>query len=551
MDMDQPQKENRRKSIIVSGLIGSAGIFISKFIGLFYAVPFSAILGSDLNSAYYGVAFQIYSYLLNICTAGFPFAIATLVAKYVAKEDYATTLLVKKIASAMMCLFGFGGMVLVILCATPLASLVMPDSDGATIETMRTVLILISFALFFVPMLSSLRGFYQGLKHMEVYALSQVLEQLARVGFLLGFSAIAVYLFHSDQIWAVYFGVLSASVAAIIAILHLKLYDRKQMRSLRRKLEEQSPQPTTKERKKEVMKELCMIALPYLLSALLGYSDSIINTVFINSGMQMHGDDGATIITITGAINYGVLKLIAIPQILAPGFSAAIIPHISEALAKDDFRRVRKSIRECVEIVLFIALPISFCLFAYAKPLYYVMFTTQSLEVSAQVLRWYSIEAFFGAVTPIFSALMMACGLRYRALQYVGLHFVIKMMLTLPLIAWLGYPGTIVSDIIACAALIIGDSYELSKKFQVRWKYTLRRFLCMIIALIPLYGICLLFECFGFGSCTLGRVATLIQLAVSGLLALLGYVAMSAVFQLPQVIFHIRFKKGIHRRKQR
>ena len=420
--MGRMNTENRRKSIVISGLIGSAGIFISKFIGLFYAVPYSAILGSDLNSAYYGVAFQLYSYLLNICTAGFPFAIATLVAKYMAKEDYATTLLVKKLSNVMMCLFGFGGMVLVILFSTPLASLVMPDSGGATIETMRLVLILISFALFFVPILSSLRGFYQGLKHMEVYALSQVLEQLARVGFLLGFSALAVYVLNYDRIWAVYFGVLSASVAAIIAILHLKFYDRKQMRVLRQKVKEQPDPDMSQSHAKEVLRELCMVALPFLLSALLGYSDSIINTVFINSGLQMHGDDSETIIAVTGAINYGVLKLIAIPQILAPGFSAAIIPHLSEALTRNDHRRVRRSIRECVEIVLYIGLPISFCLFAYAKPLYYVMFTTQSLDISAQVLRWYSIEAFFSTIAPIFTSLMMAVGLRYRALKYVGVH---------------------------------------------------------------------------------------------------------------------------------
>ena len=101
--MNSIKAERRRKSIIISGLIGSAGIFLSKFIGLFYAVPFSAILGSDLNSAYYGVAYQLYSYLLNICTAGFPFAIATLVAKYMAHDDYVTTLVVKKLSSALMC----------------------------------------------------------------------------------------------------------------------------------------------------------------------------------------------------------------------------------------------------------------------------------------------------------------------------------------------------------------------------------------------------------------------------------------------------------------
>lgn len=549
--MSKSSIENRRKSVVISGLIGSAGIFVSKFIGLFYAVPFSAILGSDVNSAYYGVAFQLYSYLLNICTAGFPFAIATLVAKYMARDDYATTYLVKKLSSVLMCLFGFGGMVIVILFSTPLASLVIPDSGGATIETMRLVLILISFALFFVPILSSLRGFYQGLKHMEVYALSQVLEQLARVGFLLGFSAFAVYVLNYDRIWAVYFGVLSASVAAIIAILHLKFYDRRQMKGFRRHLREQQDADLGKERSKEVLKELCMVALPYLLSALLGYSDSVINTVFINSGLQMHGDSSEMIISITGAINYGVLKLIAIPQILAPGFSAAIIPHLSEALAKNDRPRVRKSVSECVEIVLYIGLPVSFCLFAYAKPLYYTMFTTQSLEISAQVLRWYSIEAFLSTIAPIFTSLMMAVGLRYRALKYVGLHFIIKMVLTMPLLIWIGYPGTIISDIIAYGTMILFDAYELKKQVNVRWKYTIRRFFCMLFSLAGLFVVAEFFSLLGFGNCESGRIMTMIQLIISGGCAMLVYVVISYFFQLPQIIFHIDLGKILKRGRRK
>ena len=85
----------RKQSIIAGGLISSAGIFFAKFIGLFYAVPYNSMLGTADNLAYYGVAFNIYSYLLNICTAGFPFAIATLIAKYSTRGDYQTSLLIK------------------------------------------------------------------------------------------------------------------------------------------------------------------------------------------------------------------------------------------------------------------------------------------------------------------------------------------------------------------------------------------------------------------------------------------------------------------------
>ena len=547
--MNSIKAERRRKSIIISGLIGSAGIFLSKFIGLFYAVPFSAILGSDLNSAYYGVAYQLYSYLLNICTAGFPFAIATLVAKYMAHDDYVTTLVVKKLSSALMCVCGFGGMLIVILFSTPLAALVMPDNGGASVETMRIVLILISFALFFVPILSSLRGFYQGLKHMEIYSLSQVLEQLVRVGFLLSFSAFAVYVLNTDRIWAVYFGVISTSVSAIIAILHMKFYDRKQMREFRRKAKEQGGlESVSKMEKKEIFKELVLIAFPYMLSAALGYCDSFINTVFINQGLQMHGDSSETIIAVTGAINYGVLKLMSIPMILAPGFSAAIIPHLSEALEKNDSRRIRKNIRECVEIVLYIGLPISFCLFAYARPLYYTLFTTESLDLSAQVLRWYSIEAFLSTIAPIFSSLLMAVGLRYRALKFISVNFLCKLVLTLPFLMWFGYPGTIYSDLIGYGAFMILAMRELSKRYQVKWKYTLRKFFFMLIGIAALYGVSLFFNMFGFDACDQGRMVSLLQMALSGVCALAAYLIVTYILQIPQSIFHVDLKKLMKRR---
>ena len=121
------------------------------------------------------------------------------------------------------------------------------------------------------------------------------------------------------------------------------------------------------------------------------------------------------------------------------------------------------------------------CIRDSAKPLYYTMFTTQSLEISAQVLRWYSIEAFLSTIAPIFTSLMMAVGLRYRALKYVGLHFIIKMVLTMPLLIWIGYPGTIISDIIAYGTMILFDAYELKKQVNVRWKYTIRRFFCCLL----------------------------------------------------------------------
>lgn len=71
-----------KNSLIAGGLITTAGLFIAKLIGLAYTIPFSYILESEAYMGMYGGAYRIYSYLLQVFTAGFPFAIATVTAKY-------------------------------------------------------------------------------------------------------------------------------------------------------------------------------------------------------------------------------------------------------------------------------------------------------------------------------------------------------------------------------------------------------------------------------------------------------------------------------------
>ena len=60
--MNKQKNSNKKQSMIAGALISSAGIFVAKFIGLFYAVPFNTLLGNEANVAMYGVAYNIYSF---------------------------------------------------------------------------------------------------------------------------------------------------------------------------------------------------------------------------------------------------------------------------------------------------------------------------------------------------------------------------------------------------------------------------------------------------------------------------------------------------------
>ncbi|MEG0290238.1 MAG: oligosaccharide flippase family protein, partial [Erysipelotrichaceae bacterium] len=125
--------EKRKQSIIAGGLISSAGIFISKFIGIIYVIPLQNILGPE-NMVYYGMSFNIYSYILNVATAGIPFAVATMVARYMAHGDYKTSLLVKKLSLSLMAIFGLLSMLILMISSGVFANIMASDLGEQGIE---------------------------------------------------------------------------------------------------------------------------------------------------------------------------------------------------------------------------------------------------------------------------------------------------------------------------------------------------------------------------------------------------------------------------------
>lgn len=397
---------------------------------------------------------------------------------------------------------------------------------------------------------------------MEVYALSQVLEQIARIAFLLLASALAIYAFHQDHVWSVYFGALAASISAILAILHLKFYDRKCMPQLKRMAKEQTI--CTNDDKREIIHELIIIALPYLLSAILGYSDTIINTIFLSNGLQAHYHmlDGVDVLsvnrnmeitTIIGSVNYGVLKLMSIPMILAPGFSSAIIPHITSAITQRKTKLVQKNIRDCVDIVLYVGLPVSFCLFAFAKPIYSVLFypgNDADLEICADVLRWFSIEAFVSTIGPIFTSLLLAVGLRRLNLRNQVLMVGLKFLLTYPMLLWLGYQGMVLSSLLTSSLYIYLQAAALTRRYHIQWKSTFRKLLIIVLGMGIIFAVALLCDMAGLKGYGGGRVIGGIQLALSGGISIIAYVAFTSIFGIPQSLFHFDMKAWIRRVKR-
>lgn len=529
------------QSFIAASLTSTFGVFISKLIGLLYIVPFTALAGGETNMIFYSVAYTYYDLLLQICTAGLPFAIAALVSKYATKNDFKTVDLIKKLSKSILLLSGFIMALVFIILAFPLSKSVLGrDASIEDIRIMRNVFFILSIAIVLVPYLSYLRGFYQGLKELKVYAFSQVLEQISRVFFLLILGYIFVKIIKFDSIYAIYMAVLSTSIAALIAIIYYHYFDKKNYKVIKIFAKQQDSDVASKH---DILVELLSYGLPFVVVSILGNSMNIVNNNFFMNAMAKSGLDYQLSKTILGIIQVNTAKLIAIPQVLSIGFGSGIVPHLTEALVKKDYGLLRKDILSGIETVLYIGLPVSFCLFGLSREIYYVMYGAANLELGSELLKYSSGLAIVSTLSPICSNMMMTLKFRKKTIEILLISFVTKIVSFFIFIRIFSYSGAITSSILTSIVIVVLDLLYIGKKFKVDYSKTLLRVFKMFLCLLSMNGIFVILRMVGFSLTYDSRLLGLAQLAVYGILGMIVYYLSSAFLGLPKNILGFSLKK--------
>lgn len=542
--MSNKTKNKVKNGFIAGSLTSSAGVFVSKLIGMFYIVPFKQIVG-QANLSYYSAAYTYYNVLLQICSAGLPFAIAAIVAKYANRDDYKTVLLVRKLSTAILMVSGFVISLLFILISTPLAQSVLgAHATNADIIKMRNTFVILSLALFIVPVVYSYRGYYQGMKELKLYADTQITEQFARVVFLLGVGAIVVYVFHMDQILGIYAAVLGTSIGGIFALIQLMYFDHKHAPKIQKLAEEQV---TKSEDKYFILKEFFVFSIPYLLVSILGNSQTLINTQFfipVATKLGMNYDQAKLIYSI---IETNCDKLTSIPQVLSIGFSAGIVPYMTISLENHDYKGLNVNIEDCLDTVLYIGLPVCFAMASLAEPIYYIMYGASELEYGVTCLQWSALLGLCTTLTPICNSMMLTLRFRKQSIFYLFCGFAVKCITFYPLMAIMGYTGAIVSSCLCSATIIICSLLKIRKEFSVKYRRICKRTIRMMISCFAMNGVYALWNMFGPSWVSGGRIVCLIELAIVGSLGIVVYVITSDMMKLPKAVFHVSLKSMVNR----
>lgn len=523
----------KKQSLLIGALTSSFGIFISKLLGLFYVVPLNSLAGEG-NMVFYSIAYTYYDLLLKVCGAGIPFAIAALVAKYYAREDYKTVLLVKKLGSSFLLVSSFIVAILFLMFSYPLSSMAMgAEASINDINYLNNLFKILAIALILVPFLSSIRGYYQGLKKMSEYATSQVIEQFVRVFSIILLGFICVQLLNLDNIYAIYMAMLAASLGAVFAIIYLRSSGKAEDKEIN---ELASKQDKAARNKTDILKEMLSLGIPYLLISFLGTASSIVNSNFFMSYATSIGVDYDTAKLVLGILQVNCNKIAAIPQVLTLGFSAGLVPYLTESLESRDFKSLRKHILDILDTVLFILVPIVLWMVIYAKPIYYIMYGNSNLELGTVIFVVSSITTLTDTIAPILSSMCITLRQRKSTILILLASAIVKFVTFFPMIKYTGYNGMTYSTAICSLVAIFLNLYVLKRCYDVNYSRTFKRLsvvlLASLISCLPI-----LFVSF-FGFTYTNRLLCILILAVYGLASMLIYIFITNKCGLIKALLH-------------
>ncbi|MBQ1740590.1 MAG: oligosaccharide flippase family protein [Erysipelotrichaceae bacterium] len=532
-------KEKMKHSLLIGALTSSFGIFVSKLLGLLYYSPLSAIAGES-NMAFYSIVYTYYDLLLQISQAGIPFAIASLVAKYYAKGDYKTVLLVRKMGTSVVLGLSAATGFFLILMAGPLArqslGISAPETDILNLKKMFYIL---TVAVIIVPLLSALRGYIQGLKRLDLYASSQVLEQFVRVFSIIIFAWLFVSILHFESIWAIFVAIAAASLGAFAAYAFTGILSRSDVAHVQKlaKAQENDAAKT----QSEIIKEILFLGIPYVIISFLGTAGPLVNTTFFLDHMTKVNGPGVyeQAKLASGILQANIAKISNIPSVLAIGFGSGMVPYLSESLEERDNRKITRQINQILDTSIYILVPMIMVFIFFARDIYFIMYGNRNLDLGAKLFAVSNIQIFLGTIAPIFSSIMMSLKLRKDAIITLIISFIVKFITFFPLVGAFGAYGMIYSSGLYYVIQIVMYFMALRKNFGINVKGATRRFIKTLIAslimVIPAFALRSIIP-FQFDS----RIIDIAIMGVLGLIMVSIYYVITVRMGLPQKIFGIK-----------
>ena len=472
--MNADRKNKGKQNFFQGAMILSVAIFFVKILGIVFKVALQPILEAK-GTGYYYLSYNIFNMVIVITSAGLPVALSRLVAEYMTHERYRDVRRLKNIATLLFTITGSVGMFVLFIFARPLSHLVNQPLTYYTIMAFGP-------GILFLCLMSSYRGYYEGLHDMVPTAVSQSLEAIAKIvlaliiaskvkeiglrqfaqtGLVFGQSTFlgepildieraTLATLHYASAGAI-FGV---ALSTLVGLIYLFMYRRIKGDGITKKQLLYSPKPYSS---KAHVKRLISIAIPVCMGAVIVSITSLIDVsvsgrrfdvaamrdpVLMESLYSNFIGDNATMEDLFGDL-YGLYSGQAettfnLVPTFATAFATSILPTVTEAWVSNNKRRLQKSVESVLRLTSMIIIPASFGLICMAEPVLRLIFRTSSLEdvqFAAPLLSLLGISAIFVSLASLINAMLQGIGRTDLPMKFMLVGSLLKLICNYVLVA--------------------------------------------------------------------------------------------------------------------
>jgi O-antigen/teichoic acid export membrane protein len=478
-------------NLLKGTMILTIGLLLSRVLGILYIIPFYQLIGKEYIGLYQ-YAYVPYSIMLAIAVSGVPVAVSKFVAKYNALGDYATGRKLMKSSMVLMSATGILGFLVLFFLAEPIAHLVIEDTDALIkVQDVEKVIKYVSFAVIVVPLMSLIRGFFQGYQHMTPTAVSQLFEQIVRVLFVVAGAFLVMNVFEGSEKTAVSFAVFAAFLGAIASLFVLYWYWKKLKPEFNTLLDD-SGKTTSNVSLKNIYKEILIYTVPFALVGVINPLFQFIDMITFNRAMDMIGVSGTLSDEYLGMLNLTTHKLVMIPVMLATGFSMALVPYITSYYAKNDFEQVRKSLDQAFQILLFLTIPAALGIAVLSNE-FYLVFYEQS-EVGATVLAHYAPVAILFALYPVTTSILQGIDRQKLIILNLLIGILTKLVLNTPFIKAFETDGAILATACGYMIAIVLNMFAIRKSLHYKSSMVYRRIFLILVVNVIMIALVFIFK---------------------------------------------------------
>ncbi|WP_426451714.1 putative polysaccharide biosynthesis protein [Paenibacillus sp. S-38] len=479
-----------KDSLVKGTLILSLAALVARALGVIQRIPLVALL-TMAGMAPYGVAFNLYSVLLVVATAGIPSALSKMISERTALGRYAEADRIYK--SALQFAVGAGIVMALILWF-------VAPSFAASSEQPKAVLAIraIAPALLLFPVIAIMRGYFQGRRMMTPNGISQVIEQIFRV---VTSVALAYLLLERGLVYAVAgasFGGVIGGVAALAVMLYYGSKLRRQ--DLRERGDSVPPEQKAAAAALTagtIYKQLFRLSVPIVIFSvtvtLVYLIDSWLATPLLKGAMGLE-DAGRVLGILTGQAQ----SLAGIPIILAVALSQSVVPIISSAYAQNDLKQVSEQTGKVLQLSILTGLPVVLVIALAARPLNFFIFENEAGTLiddrfAPGVIAALTVTAIFQIVMQTSGAVLMGMGRMKPLMAGVGVGIAVKLAASFALAPLLGIYGLVAATAL-CFIVMAAINLSVLRRAVPYRVFGLRRWVGLAFSTAAVAGIGILLD---------------------------------------------------------